>query len=683
MLQKVQLIQAIAQGFRGFEKVYTFQFDAGKNEFIADNGEGKSSLGELIAWVLTGRSVEGKQKELNIVNQNVDRAVGRVVFRDEFGKIHEVERRISSSTTIKYNLEPISQKKLEELIPSDLFLSIYNPIYFLSLDKEASRKTINSLIPTIVKDDVLAEMNEYERDILEKESFDMNDTNEYLKNRRQDVTRIEEERKYLEGYMGKLQEKIEVPEARTFDEAPMKVIQGKIEELNTRKAPLKSMEDVLKQRNEIQTKLSEVQHMPFTHLQIRQELLQEQALLKQQLITEQQKEYSPFNPSELNTKVSVLRADYKHVLKSAQSLDLKVVELDGKHVHVKEGDNCPYCKQSISKKAVSILAEELQNEVVKEKGKLIEEKQEKTKTLSELEQEGKNLLASIEASKKEDDQKRQAFEKEKVDTIAKIQARLEEIEKHLAKVSKEETSFETNKKTRMTALQTEINALGLQQLEADNVKIKADFDAKIQVEKAPLQAELTRLQQAKEEVVKHEALRQSRIAEKTKQEEDIVKYTEMSKRYDKEQGELETKINLMKSFNSKKIEIVNKAVSSHLKDVSISLQKTVPATGEIKDCFEIMYQGRELKICSTAETIKAGLELSRMISTLADKEYPVFVDNRESITKYNTEASQLIEVRVVEDKKLSKVKDGVETVIVPTEVNKPKSSSYSRTTATA
>jgi hypothetical protein len=680
--QKVQLVQAVAQGFRGFKKVFTFQFDAGKNEFVADNAEGKSSLGELIAWVLTGRSVEGKQKELNIVNENVDRAVGRVVFRDEFGNIHEVERRLSSSTTIKYNLEAISQKKLEELLPADLFLSIYNPIYFLSLDKDASRKTINSLIPTIVKDDVLAEMNSYERDLLEKESFDVYDTNEYLKNRRQDVTKIDEELKYLEGYMGKLQETIIVPEARSFDEAPMKAFQTKIEELNTQKAPLKSMEDVLKQRNEIQKVLSEVQHMPFPHLQLRQELLQEKAVLQQQIVTEQAKEYAPFNPAELQTKVEVLRNDYKHVLGLTKTIEQKVMELDSKHVHVKEGESCPYCKQSISKEAVTVLADELKKEVNKEKGKLSEEKQEKAKTLAELAEEGKQLTTLIVASKKEDDQKREAFEKAKAVTIAKIQARLKEIEQHLAKVVEEEKSFEDNKKIRMANLQKEIDALGLAQLEQENRKIEAEFNAKIQAEKAPLQAELARLQQEKEEVMKHEALRQTKLAEKEKQAQDIVKYKETSERYGKEKDELEMKINLMKNFNAKKIEIVNKTVSSHLKDVSISLQKTVPTTGEIKDCFDIMYQGRDLKICSTAETIKAGLELSHMISTLANKEYPVFVDNGESITKYDSQANQVIEVRVVEGKKLSKVKDGVETVIEPTEVKKPKSSSL-RSSVTA
>lgn len=683
MFQTVQLIQAVGQGFRGYEKTYTFQFEVGKNEFIGDNGKGKSSLGELISWVLTGRSVEGKQKELNVVNKKVDRAMGRVVFRDENGKVHEVERKVNTSTTIKYNLETISQKKLDGLIPAELFLLVYNPIYFLSFDKDASRNTIQSLIPTNTKEDVMAEMNKFEREILEKETFDMHNTNEFLKNRRDKLREIDENRKHLVGYMAKVNEKIEVPEAVVFDEAPLKALQEQIDGLLKQKAPLKSMEDVLKQRNEIQKELSEIQHMPYANLPLRQELHQEKAVLEQKLLAEKQKEYTPFSPSELNAKLTVMRGEYKVTLNGSESIDEKVKELQNKQVHFKEGDACPSCKQVVSKEAVSVLAEELQKEVEKEKGKLTVEKEAVTKTLAQLAQEGKDLVASIEASQKEDDLKRSEFEKAKALNILTIEKRLKEIEQQLGKLAEEEKAFEDSKKVRISEIQKKMDALGLAQLEEENKKIQLEFDNKIQQQKAPLQEAMTKLTQEKEEVLKKETLRQNKLAEVKKQEEDVLKYDQLSKKYDKEEQELELRINVMKNFNAKKIELVNRTISAHMQDVSINLQKTVPATGEIKDCFEIMYDGKELKICSTAETIKAGLELSHMIATLSEKNYPVFVDNRESITQLEPQSSQWIEVKVVEGKELTKVKGNVETVIVPTESNEKAKAVNSRSTATA
>jgi len=680
MFKKVVVTHVEVQGFKGFEDGRVFTLEEGKNQFIGDNGRGKSSVGELLAWVFTGRNLQGKQKELSIVNINATKADARVTFVDENGEGHEVRRKLKNGkTTIEFDLDPISQKKLEEMIPADLFLSIYNPAYFLSLDKDASRKQINSLLPTLTKEDILNEMADYEKDYLNKESFAIYDTNDYLKEKRQELREIEDNKKYLEGYMDKLKETIIIPEVRSFDESLMDKIQEQLNELRQHKAPLVNIQDALQKLNELEVKMTQIKHEAFEGASLAVKLEQEKALLLQQLEMEKKKEYTPFSPTELQAQLGIMRNEYKHVRNSVNALTEKSKELESKHVHAKEGDTCPYCKQEISKESVHKLTEELQQEVKKEKKILEEKTKQELKTLAELEQEGKALLAEIERAKAEDDQKRNLFEQEKQQAISSIEKRLQAIEENLVELKKAEQAFQAQKEKQIAFLQGEINSLGVVELEAENHRIQAEFDAKIQKEMKELQSQLSVLQKEKEDVMKHETLRHNLMERVEKQKKELERCEEELKTSSQEVFDIQMKINVMKSFNAKKMEIINRTVSTHLKDVKIRLQKTIESTGEIKDCFDIYYKGKDIRSCSLSESIRAGLEISHMMASLSDVEYPIFVDNAESITHYETPSHQIIEARVVEGKELTKVKDGIETVIAPTKLKKrPRITSYYR-----
>ena len=71
-------------------------------------------------------------------------------------------------------------------------------------------------------------------------------------------------------------------------------------------------------------------------------------------------------------------------------------------------------------------------------------------------------------------------------------------------------------------------------------------------------------------------------------------------------------------------------------DVSIKLYDIVRTTGELKPCFKFLYCGREYSTLSLSEKIKAGLEITAMLRELVGLDYPVFIDNSESIGDYNT-----------------------------------------------
>ena len=65
--------------------------------------------------------------------------------------------------------------------------------------------------------------------------------------------------------------------------------------------------------------------------------------------------------------------------------------------------------------------------------------------------------------------------------------------------------------------------------------------------------------------------------------------------------------------------------------VEISLYDVVKSTGEAKDTFKFTYGGRRYDRLSLSEKIRAGMELSELMKRLTGRNYPVFIDNMESV----------------------------------------------------
>ena len=663
---KVQIVEVVAEGFKGFKERTVLQLEEGKNTFIGDNGLGKSSIGELIVWVLTGKNIQGKQKDLNIINKDSEVALGTIVFLDETGEEHEIERKMNTTTYLKFDGKKVSQKRLEELVSTELFLLIFNPMYFLSLDKEGSRNTVFSLIPGVEKADVLAELNPKEKAFLEGEVFELDTTNEYLKNRRKDQKELEDRKKYAKGYMAKLEEKIEIPAEQSFDNKKIEAVEKELEAVNQKKPELKNLSDVLLKKAELDKLIAYVKETRFESEKVKLELLNKKGMLEQQIKTEQEKEYQPLNIAKMETDIAVLRNNYSGIHSQVKTLSLEAQALDKKQIHFHEGDECPSCKQVITKQAVNALNGELQKQVTEAKGVIHKKQTDFQATLAELEKEGKQLLASITKTKEEDAVNRNKFELSKKETIAKLQQELDKVVFQLNNLSKEEEKFINEQKAKVSVLQKQIEALGLNKLEKDNADIQKAFDEQVRKERATLQQQLQVLRKEKDSVLQNQTKRESLMKQDKKNKEELLKKQSEVEAIEKKEALIEKQIAHMKIFNAQKTAMLNRFLAKHLNAVSIKLEKTVQSTGEIKDCFEILYKEKELKICSTSETIKAGIELSHMVRELSGLDYPVFVDNGESITSYDVSATQTIETMVVKDKKLSVLKGGTEKEIVPT-----------------
>lgn len=90
-------------------------------------------------------------------------------------------------------------------------------------------------------------------------------------------------------------------------------------------------------------------------------------------------------------------------------------------------------------------------------------------------------------------------------------------------------------------------------------------------------------------------------------------------------------------------------------NVKIRLFDVVRSTGEVKSTFKFEYKGREYTTLSLSEKILAGIEICAMIRRITGKDYPICIDNTESIAAFNDVdmPSQIILIRVAKGKPLS------------------------------
>jgi DNA repair exonuclease SbcCD ATPase subunit len=107
-------------------------------------------------------------------------------------------------------------------------------------------------------------------------------------------------------------------------------------------------------------------------------------------------------------------------------------------------------------------------------------------------------------------------------------------------------------------------------------------------------------------------------------------------------------VDAIKEFTSKRSELMVSKVDELFTTISFKLFETLK-NGEEKATFEIEMDGKPYSKLSTAEKIKAGLELIEVLSKQSEVIAPTFVDNAESILNFTAPAGQLIVAKVKDE----------------------------------
>ena len=314
--------------------------------------------------------------------------------------------------------------------------------------------------------------------------------------------------------------------------------------------------------------------------------------------------------SKFTQAIAEASAEYNSLAKQYNELKERITAL-------KVGDVCPTCKMQVTETNI----EEIRNHLIAECNRI-----------GEL---GKGVVARGKEIAELDKKAKAQFEQWKADDIAKFTAELEELQSKTERVDVSEIRSKLDELADLEKYgnlsEQELSELG--DLEATLIGINAQIE--------------TVEQSASEERLKSALVEKDVFIEQMKKYKDIVTaLTEyIFKRADLATAELK------------------------MPNVEIRLFEVIRGTGEVKNAFKFDYKGREYTTLSLSEKTLAGIEISALIRRITGKDYPVCIDNTESIAAFNDVdmPSQVMLIRVVKGQPLTVKFQNNYTTAVPAE----------------
>ncbi len=175
----------------------------------------------------------------------------------------------------------------------------------------------------------------------------------------------------------------------------------------------------------------------------------------------------------------------------------------------------------------------------------------------------------------------------------------------------------------------------------------------IQDELTLVEEELKQMRAEFEKVIRHNQSVKSEISFMNDSQSLFDTSNKQLERLSAERYKLNRALVAVSQYNSIQADRQYETIRSSLKNVSIRLQRINRTTNELRDCFEILYNGREFAQISTSETIRAGIEISNLLNRRTALRLPIFIDNAESITHYVRPDTQVFEAKVEKDADLT------------------------------
>ena len=569
-IKQFQITSLMLSGFKSYEEPTELVF-GNPTVITGGNGRGKSSIADAIAFAVTGCPFFGERGIDRLHNENNPDVAIRMCFVDETGTLHELNRaRRKNRMTITYDGYEIRQLDLADLFGErDVFLSILNPLYFIEELGEDGKKLLERYLPTIPHETVLSQLSEPVREHLKNETILSPEGS--LKRCREEIRSLEERITYLRG-----QKDLAASQGESHEQAEQELtlqadtLREEIAELEQRQFSGMDVSDMQERLVELSGRYEEAARDERTDTSKLREQLQ---TLREKIARREGEQYqSKFTEAlaEASARVKDLGVRYQRENAAYKAFHA--------------GMECPACHRSVTEQSLSEVQAALK------------------KVLSELYAAGSEQRAQMIELQEMDKKAADTFARFKEDDLGKWAAEAAEMEQRCASLA-EQASAETE------CLRAEIQTLTAD-LEYGNLS----------------QAEYDRLGTCREE------LRQSEAKIAALQDMTAAQLPD----FDREIAQANANIAEIKHKMADVIAYISKRAEltfSQLKmnRVEISLYDVVKSTGEVKDTFKFQYGGRRYDRLSLSEKIRAGMEVSELMKRLTGRNYPVFVDNMESV----------------------------------------------------
>lgn len=569
-IEQFQITSLMLSGFKSYEEPTELVF-GNPTVITGGNGRGKSSIADAIAFAVTGCPFFGERGIDRLHNENNPDVAIRMCFVDETGTLHELNRtRRKNRMTITYDGYEIRQLDLADLFGErDVFLSILNPLYFIEELGEDGKKLLERYLPTIPHETVLSQLSEPVREHLKNETILSPEGS--LKRCREEIRGLEERITYLRG-----QKDLAASQGESHEQAEQELtlqadtLREEIAELEQRQFSSMDVSAMQERLVELSGRYEEAARDERADTSKLREQLQ---LLREKIARREVEKYqSKFTEALAEASARVKDLGVRYQRESAAY----------KAFHA--GMECPACHRSVTEQSLPEVQAALK------------------KVLSELYAAGSEQRAQLIELQEMDKKAADTFAQFKEDDLGKWAAEAAEMEQRCASLA-EQASTETERlRAEIQTLTADLEYGNLSQSEYDHLGTCREELRQSEAKIAALQTmTAAQLPDFDREI----AQANSSIAEIKRKMADVIAY--ISKR-----AEL--------TFSQLK-----------MNRVEISLYDVVKSTGEVKDTFKFQYGGRRYDRLSLSEKIRAGMEVSELMKRLTGRNYPVFVDNMESV----------------------------------------------------
>ena len=491
-------------GYKDLPDGFNVEFNENKTYIVGANFQRKTTVGSLFNWCLTGRTLNGNEKEQVAKDRKkVTNVIVDMTFVDNLGIEHRLIRNKGKELHLVLDGQEVEQGILAQFYKGkDIFLVAHNPYYFWTLEPKEQKNLIRSILPEVSPDSIFNLLSEYEQQII-KEPIE--NLNVYIDNINSETNRLEKEYNQNIGTIDILK-CIALEQVGTLQEfkkeQELKDLQQKYDEMS-----------------------GDFDNANLENLKISIENINRRL---QEILT-----------NDLN-KIS---DQYKRENKKLQDVD-------------KEQSVCPSCHQEIK-----------------------------------------------------DDEIKQNLKKFIQKEMNRLQGKANEL--------KERAKSLTEDRKKKQEIYDKLNTLDMKLLQEEKLKIKEKIDIlqkekdEITLNNQEVKIKMQNVNDAKEKLNIFQT--------------DQLKITDQLKLL-KEQKKIANKMKILS------IEKQKEMIKKYLTKVNIEFSKINKTTGEITECCNIQYEGRDYKKLSKSQQARASLEISNVFNNITGINAPIFFDDAESTT---------------------------------------------------
>ena len=580
-IKQFEISSLKVSGFKCFAEERSFSFGP-MNAIFGHNAQGKSTIADAISYAITGVSFFGSNRmdRLRAPGKNISVELQIV---DGEGQPHcLIRNRVGDNTDVFWDGQPIAAKDLNTVFAErDLFLAVFNPLYLIEVLGNKGRDLFERYMPEVPHEKVVEQLSEHNQSILAQNPFLSPEA--LVKQTRESIRELESTLTYCQGQQDLLRSQREQSGVLLADR------QKELQDCRVRIQELESIRTTGFDGSDLKERLADL-------YSLHEEYVREQASLPQ--TDDLDAKFRDLTQKRAKREADVYHSQYAQALADTQKQINELGMELARHRHIlaglQPGIRCPMCYQTVTQETLPALKDEFEA------------------TIRRICAQGKELSGQLDELHGLDEKAREVFEAFRAQDIAMCNLELADIELRRQQAVDAVRAENERRQQKISEIREEIQNIELD-LETGRLSSEEMVELECFKERAKaLEAEIEVLTEQQGSSMGAD------VAPGISAEEinaEIVKKNEL--------------LTALSSYIAERVR--QRFDHLDLNRVSISLYEVSKTTGEVRDVFKFNYEDRPYVILSLSEKIKAGLEVSELLKKIAGINYPVFIDNGESV----------------------------------------------------